>query len=75
MEKIKIGRKEYDIKKGDYLMDNGSILMFITGDRRYLKNSHTLKLTAKEWAQVDLTKLKKSIDNDWGFTVTYYTFK
>lgn len=37
MNKIKIGRKEYDINDGDYIMDNGACLQFIAGDGRCLR--------------------------------------
>jgi hypothetical protein len=37
MQKIKIGRNEYDIKTGDYIMYNGSLYQFFTGDGRILK--------------------------------------
>jgi len=34
---IKIGRKEYPIKKGDYVLYNGSTYLFCSGDDRTLK--------------------------------------
>lgn len=34
MQKIKIGRSEYDIKTGDYIMYNGNCYQFCTGDGR-----------------------------------------
>lgn len=37
MQKIKIGRNEYDIKTGDYILYNGSLYQFCTGDSRILK--------------------------------------
>ena len=36
MESIKIGRKEYEIKKGDYVFFNGVCYMFCSGDGRTL---------------------------------------
>jgi hypothetical protein len=37
MATIKIGRKEYEIKEGDYLLDNGLSIQFCSGDDRVLK--------------------------------------
>jgi hypothetical protein len=37
METIKIGRKEYNIQKGDYILYNGACYQFCTGDNRTLK--------------------------------------
>lgn len=34
---IKIGRTTYDVKPGDYILDNGSCHQFIAGDKRTLK--------------------------------------
>ena len=34
---IKVGRKEYEIKKGDYVLYNGSCYQFCSGDGRTLK--------------------------------------
>lgn len=36
---IKIGRNIYQIKKGDYILDNGACLQFCSGDNRTLKQS------------------------------------
>jgi hypothetical protein len=37
MKAIKIGRKTYDIKKGDYILFNRACYQFCTGDGRGLK--------------------------------------
>lgn len=37
METIKIGRITYEVKSGDYILDNGSCHQFIAGDGRVLK--------------------------------------
>ena len=37
METIKIGRVTYEVKSGDYILDNGSCHQFIAGDGRVLK--------------------------------------
>ena len=34
---VKIGRKEYPIKKGDYILYNGACYQFCSGDGRTLK--------------------------------------
>jgi hypothetical protein len=37
VDKLKIGRKEYDVKPGDYIMFNGAVYQFVAGDKRELK--------------------------------------
>ena len=37
METIKIGRITYEVKPGDYILDNGASHQFIAGDKRTLK--------------------------------------
>ena len=37
LDTIKIGRTEYEIKSGDYILYNGSCHQFIAGDGRALK--------------------------------------
>lgn len=36
MKNLKIGRKEYEVKPGDYIMDNGACYQFCSGDGREL---------------------------------------
>ena len=61
---IKVGRKEFVIQKGDFIMDNYNCLMFTAGDRRTLyytkngryKNSHTyITLPKKLVKKIDFT--------------------
>ena len=40
---VKIGRKEYPIKKGDYILYNGACYQFCSGDGRTLKLEHYTK--------------------------------
>ena len=40
METIKIGRVTYEVKSGDYILDNGSCHQFIAGDGRTLKQAN-----------------------------------
>lgn len=37
MATIKIGRNNYEIKAGDYLLNNQACIQFVTGDRRPLR--------------------------------------
>lgn len=37
LDKVKIGRKEYDVKSGDYILYNGAVYQFCAGDKRTLK--------------------------------------
>ena len=67
MTKIKIGRQEIEIKKGDYIMFNGSVYQFVAGDMRTLQgkgfelytslrmpNTLVKKINFTELKQVDL---------------------
>ncbi len=42
---VKIGRKEYPIKKGDYILYNGACYQFCSGDGRTLKLERYTKYT------------------------------
>ena len=46
MKSIKIGRKEYEIKKGDYVLFNGACHQFCSGDGRVLKYEGYSKYTS-----------------------------
>jgi hypothetical protein len=37
LKSFKIGRKQYEIKRGDYIQYNGSCYLFCSGDDRILK--------------------------------------
>lgn len=43
---IKIGRKEYPIKKGDYILYNGACYQFCSGDDRTLKLERCTQYTS-----------------------------
>ena len=42
---VKIGRKEYPIKKGDYILYNGACYQFCSGDGRTLKLERYIQYT------------------------------
>jgi hypothetical protein len=46
METIKIGRVTYEVKSGDYILDNGSCHQFIAGDGRVLKHKDFTSYTS-----------------------------
>lgn len=52
-DKIKIGRNEYEIKKGDYILDNGSCFQFMAGDGRVLRR--------KSWSMYSNVMMPKSL--------------
>lgn len=59
---IKVGRKSYEVKKGDYILHNGSSYQFISGDGRTLKfekfaRINGLALSKKDLSLIDLTEL------------------
>ena len=56
METIKIGRVTYEVKSGDYILDNGSCHQFIAGDGRTLKQE---KLTSYSNLVMPKTLVKK----------------
>lgn len=60
---IKIGRKEYTVQKGDYILWNGACYQFCAGDKRILKqegfNSYThLRVPASAIKSINLKALK-----------------
>jgi len=64
METIKIGRKVYDIQKGDYIMYNQVCYQFCSGDGRILKmqgwNKHPCLLIPKiRIKEIPFDKMKK----------------
>ena len=69
---FKIGGKEYDIKKGDYLLDNESSIQFKTGDGRilYRKKWDTynyIELNKTALKQFDLSSMEcVQVSNQWG---------
>lgn len=42
---VKIGRKEYQVKKGDYILYNGACYQFCSGDCRTLKLERYIQYT------------------------------
>lgn len=64
MPKIKIGRKEYQTQKGDYIQYNGGCHMFCSGDGRTLKQkgwssySH-LQISKAALKKLDLDSMEK----------------
>ena len=56
LDKVKIGRKEYDVKSGDYILYNGAVYQFCTGDKRILKQQG---FDAFNKLQLPVTMVKK----------------
>ena len=64
MESIKIGRKTYDIKKGDYIHYNGACYLFCAGDKRNLKwdgryQRNNLMIPKSRLKKIPFDKMKK----------------
>ena len=59
MKSIKIGRQTYDIKKGDYIMYNGSCYQFITGDKRTLGYERYSKFSRITSLEIPKSRLKE----------------
>lgn len=82
MKEIKIGRKTFEIKPGDYILDNGACLQFCSGDRRqlYYKNYNSfthILIPPSTVKKIDLTKLRKVVEKGDGITknsLTRYYF-
>jgi hypothetical protein len=55
--RIKNGRLEFDIHKGDYILDNGSCIQFMTGDRRILYRKKRDAITSFRVSKVELNKI------------------
>ncbi len=45
LEIIKVGREEYQVKKGDYIIFNGALYQFCSGDGRTLKLKNYTRYT------------------------------
>jgi len=58
---VKIGRKEYPIKKGDYILYNGACYQFFSGDGRTLKFERFTQYTN---LQLSASMVKKIPFND-----------
>jgi hypothetical protein len=77
MTSIKIGREEYEIKKGDYILDNGACYQFCAGDRRTLKmqgwhSYSSLRVSKTAIKHLKLETLEKKENTSLGFTCIYY---
>lgn len=76
-----IRKQTYEIKKGDYIMYNGSCYQFFSGDGRVLKYDNltgynSIVLTTKAFSQLDLTNCKV-VEKDSKYTnnkLTYWIF-
>lgn len=58
VSKIKIGRKEYDVYPGDYILDNGHVYQFCTHKKeRVLKTENYSHYTALRISETALKRL------------------
>lgn len=85
-DKIKIGRVEVTITKGDYIVFNGSCHQFIAGDRRTLYRSRkdrwssytSIMLSSKALKTIDLDSTLKIVESPeksvtkYGLTKYYF---
>ena len=80
INKIKIGKKEYEVQKGDYILNNGSCWQFVAGDRRVLaflrgrERPTSFRLNPKDLALIDLSTLKMVDNSTEGMTLIFYFF-
>jgi hypothetical protein len=80
MDTIKIGRTEYQIKKGDYILDNGACYQFCSGDGRTLKQvgytGYTNLVLPKSLVnKITFSEMTKKESNRYGQNLIYYIFK
>lgn len=66
MKSIKIGREEYDIFSGDYILDNGAVFQFCSGDNRVLKqknfsNYRSLRIPKSRLKEIPFNNMKKKL--------------
>lgn len=54
---VKIGRKEYTIKKGDYILYNGSCYQFCSGNGRTLKFERYTRYTSLRLSDTMVKKI------------------
>ena len=76
---VKIGRKEYPIKKGDYILYNGSCYQFCSGDSRTLKFERftqytNLKLSASMVKKIPFDKMQKQNYKSSGMDLVRWFF-
>lgn len=79
LDKVKIGRKEYDVKSGDYILYNGAVYQFCAGDKRILKQQgfdvfNTLQLPATMVKKLPFIRMAKVSFNRDGIDLTKWYF-
>ena len=76
---VKIGREEYQIKKGDYILYNGSCYQFCSGDGRTLKSEKftqytNLELSASTVKKIPFDKMQKQNYKSSGMDLVRWFF-
>ena len=76
---VKIGRKEYPIKKGDYILYNGACYQFCSGDGRTLKSERftqytNLQLSASTVKKIPFDKMQKQNYKSSGMNLVRWFF-
>ena len=76
---VKIGRKEYPVKKGDYILYNGACYQFCSGDGRTLKLERytqytNLKLPDVMVKKIPFESMKKQNYNSMGMDLVRWFF-
>lgn len=76
---IKIGRNDYEVRRGDYILDNGVTYQFISGDGRALKvkgfdRYTTLRISESAFNKLPLEKMSKVKYLSMGAVMTLYIF-
>lgn len=79
LDKVKIGRKEYDVKSGDYILYNGAVYQFCAGDKRTLKQQgfdtlNSLQLPATMVKKLPFIRMAKVSFNRDGVDMTKWYF-
>lgn len=79
LDKVKIGRKEYDVKSGDYILYNGAVYQFCAGDKRTLKQQGfdtytSLPLPATMVKKLPFIRMAKVSFNRGGVDMTKWYF-
>jgi hypothetical protein len=79
LDKVKIGRKEYDVKSGDYILYNGAVYQFCAGDKRTLKQQgfdvlNTLQLPVTMVKKIPFIRMVKVNFQREGIDMTKWYF-
>lgn len=79
MKAIKIGRKEYEVKKGDYIQYNGAVYLFCAGDGRTLKREgwnvyHYLYIPKSVLKKIDLKSMPSESITSSGLNIERWYF-